>query len=298
LHACYLLFVLFVNDLPSVIHHALARQFADDTQMAHQYDSRSPASMVLVQHELNEDLDRVHDWCKRNRLKLNAKKSVAMLIGHKTVTERLHVPVLKIGRAQIEYVESARNLGVTFDSEHNFNSHIDNVVKTAGRRLANLGRARLLMPSNVLRSMVETVVLPAALYGIETWSTCCPSYRTRVQRIQNWGARLITNRRKHDHVSDVDRLGWLRVDEQARLRITGTAYAASRGELGTDLKSLFTQPQHDYNTRDQAVGTFLRPHVPTNRGLRSFAFAGPSALNSVIDIVNRDLDKSEALSVL
>jgi hypothetical protein len=287
-----LLFLILVNDLPNCIKHTLTRQFADDTQLLHSYDPKDAESIAAARDQLNEDLESVRKWCKANSLKLNAAKCIVLAIAHPVVRAGAALPKLVIGDSEIAYVDCSRNLGVTFDSNHCFKQHIDNIAQTATGRLANLGRVRDLMPPDVLRRTVESLVLPAALYGLSVWSVCSNTQLQRVQRLQNWGARVISGLRKYDHVSGVrEQLGWLNVTEMKKVSLATASYSAMNGEMGPELQSKFAHAQHGYQTRQQTAGMFYRPDVPGKRGGQRFSFAGPEVLNEFIDVVNAGLPK-------
>lgn len=72
-----LLFIIFVNYLPSVLEHCDVTLYADDTVLTY-----SSTSAQDVDSKMNTDLDRVATWLNNNRLTLNAKKSKFMLIGN------------------------------------------------------------------------------------------------------------------------------------------------------------------------------------------------------------------------
>ena len=74
-----LLFLLFVNDLPSVIKSHI-RMFADDTKIWRTMKD-STDSMRLQQ-----DLDNMESWCQEWLLKLNPSKCKVMHIGHRVKT--------------------------------------------------------------------------------------------------------------------------------------------------------------------------------------------------------------------
>ena len=69
-----LLFTIYVNDLPLVIQESDINMYADDTAI-----HASASTPTSVEQTLQLDLDRVADWMKINRLKLNTDKTVSML---------------------------------------------------------------------------------------------------------------------------------------------------------------------------------------------------------------------------
>ena len=68
-----LLFIIFVNDLPSV-DCAQINMYADDTEL------HCCGEDLRVQNDLQSDLYRVQNWLQANRLQLNVFLSVIMLI--------------------------------------------------------------------------------------------------------------------------------------------------------------------------------------------------------------------------
>jgi len=70
-----LLFLLFVNDLPSVIKRHL-RMFADDTKIWRTIKDE------IDSIRLQQDRDNMESWCQEWLLKLNPSKCKVMHIGH------------------------------------------------------------------------------------------------------------------------------------------------------------------------------------------------------------------------
>ena len=65
-----LLFIVFVNDLPSVVSHSEVCLYADDTTVY--VADEDPA---VVRDKLTEDLNAVADWIDRNGLRMNVSKT-------------------------------------------------------------------------------------------------------------------------------------------------------------------------------------------------------------------------------
>jgi len=71
-----LLFIIYINDLPSVIEHCKIQLYADDTLV---YFSSS--SISNIESKLSEDLESVINWLNSNFLFLNYSKTKVMLTG-------------------------------------------------------------------------------------------------------------------------------------------------------------------------------------------------------------------------
>ena len=72
----------------------------------------------------------VQDWMNKNKLKLNPDKTEFLLIGNKRHRKNFtsSFPIDILGN-QISPTQTARNLGVNFDSDFNFIPHIKYIIK-------------------------------------------------------------------------------------------------------------------------------------------------------------------------
>ena len=70
-----LLFILYINDLPSRGMYSKARMYADDTILT--FAAKDPDTLQV---KMNSDLDTIQTWLKVNKLTLNVKKTKYMLI--------------------------------------------------------------------------------------------------------------------------------------------------------------------------------------------------------------------------
>ena len=72
-----LLFILYVNDIYSVIHHSKHGMFADDLSIYTEVSTT--ADCALLQH----DLDGIVQWSKQWQLQLNCSKCEALNVSNK-----------------------------------------------------------------------------------------------------------------------------------------------------------------------------------------------------------------------
>ena len=69
-----LLFLVFINDLPNTVIHGLSLLFADDTTLLH-----SHSNLKYLKWTVEDDLNRLMDWFRANKLTLNLDKTVCVL---------------------------------------------------------------------------------------------------------------------------------------------------------------------------------------------------------------------------
>ena len=155
-----LLFLLYINDLPSVLDPSTScRLFADDCLI---YRSTKSLSDPVT---LQRDLEALYDWGELWGLKFNVAKCNLMHLDHKTVSP---VRFYTLGGEIISSVTEAKYLGVTLSSKYGTRSsqwkpHITEIATKANQRLEflrrNLGacpyRLRELGYISLVRSLVE-----------------------------------------------------------------------------------------------------------------------------------------------
>ena len=88
--------------------------------------------------------------------------------------------------------------------------HIDHVTAKSTGILIGLMHARHVIPNNALRVIVQALVQSIIRYCLSVYGACGDTQLHRVQKLLNFSARVISGRRKYDHVRDVLRdLQWL-----------------------------------------------------------------------------------------
>lgn len=122
-----LLFVMYINSLPSIVKNSNTILFADDTVIFHPI--KEPASSY---DPIQNDLDLLHLWCRFNRLEINTGKTKAMYFSSKHLNSTSKpYKKLKLGSTEIDYVNDYKYLGVTIDTDLTFKSHINNLINNS-----------------------------------------------------------------------------------------------------------------------------------------------------------------------
>ena len=114
---------------------------------------------------------------------------------------------------------SAKDLGVILDSGLTFSSHISSLSSSFLSSLCQISRVRHLFSKEALRIMINSLVFSKLFYCSTVWSGTYKQNIHKLQLMQNFAARALTDTRKYDHITPaLNDLGWLTVEEQLRLR--------------------------------------------------------------------------------
>ena len=96
------------------------------------------------------------------------------------------------------------------DPELSWEAHISSIINRCFGILIGLMHARHIIPLAVLPRIVDALVLSHVRYCASVYGSASRTNIAKIQRVFNFSARVISGRRKYDHISDViDDLAWL-----------------------------------------------------------------------------------------
>jgi hypothetical protein len=105
--------------MTEVLEFSKCHMYADDLQI---YHSRPRKMLFKCICEVNSDLSSVFKWSLANSLKLNSSKYMVLPINRNHLLGPL--PSLFLGDDFIPYFFKAKNLGITFSYDLNWDDHM------------------------------------------------------------------------------------------------------------------------------------------------------------------------------
>ena len=163
-----------VNDIKVIApNQNLLVKFADDLALSIPVKSGNSNSAP-------NEVQSIVEWTTVNRMQLNFKKTLEMLLKGKS-TKALPAPL-----ALIERKSSLKLLGVTFQSDPcNWDLHLDNVLSKASSRLHILRVCKFYgLPLDHFRILFTTLILPILTYAVEVLGFAYyHKYLSRIDRL-------------------------------------------------------------------------------------------------------------------
>ena len=184
-------------------------------------DQKKVSALILLDFSKAFDsINKIISWCGTNSLIINLDKSKLILFGTpqlmKVLTGSLSLNIL--GKT-IEPVSSARDLCVILDSHMKYDEHISKLVSSCMSKLCQINRLKHVFAQQTLIFILESLVLNKLFYCSSVWTNTTAKNIMKLQLIQNFTARIITNTNKYDHITPVlTDLGWLTVDQHLQYR--------------------------------------------------------------------------------
>jgi hypothetical protein len=184
------LFSLCVHDIPIPSRHVELAQYADGTALI--ATSRDPSLLVGY---LYSYLGRLELWLRNWRIAINFSKSTAVLCAKAARCVRQPRPVQFLGEP-IQWVKTARYLGVTLDTRLTWSAHVNQVRKRAAQRLGVLGpllnrRSGLSVRNGVL--LYKQLIGPMMDYACLIWGSAACSHVRKLQVLLSKCLRIVTN---------------------------------------------------------------------------------------------------------
>ena len=298
-----ILFVIYTTSLGSIIrkHGLTFHLYADDTQLYIGFKPSNESSVHEVASKIEACISDIRIWMTNNQLKLNDDKTEILVItSNQMLRKKLDISI-KVGEHHLKPSETPiRNLGVLFDSVFDLKSHVSNLCKHLYMSLYSLGKIRKYLDKPTTEKIVNATITSkmdycnSLLYGMKSCDT------NRLQLIQNQAARIVTLKRKRDHITPVLReLYWLPIVERVTFKILLMTYKAQCG-LAPDYIASLINPYQSSRIGLRSESLHLLDNTERYRlksfGKRAFSIAAPSLWNS-LPLCMRQVKTSESLTM-
>ena len=194
-----ILFLLFINDLPTISESIFFSLFADDSCL-----SLCENDVIELISSANKELDLFYNWCIANRTSINILKTFYLLF---TSQPTAHLPPLTIRNHYsydvINRVSHTKFLGVIYDEKLTFSNHISMLCSKLSRSSSLLYQLRDIVPTDVLKSLYYAHVYPHINYCNCIWSN---TYQTHLLPLILIHKRIIRNIAKSDFLQHTEPL--------------------------------------------------------------------------------------------
>ena len=309
-----LLYTIFTNELPEIIHEAGGQQvdlhhsggqcwpayhlgddqagsiccYADDTTLT--CTDFLPANLSM---KLTKQYMVVADYMKNNKLKLNDDKTNLVVMGSsqsKSKTEAAKQVEIRTPTEIIKPTRSQKLLGCWIDSSLKWSDQIrdneENLIVSLNTRLGALKRISKVASFKNRKMLANGIFMSKLTYLIALWGGCGTVLKRSLQIIQNKVARSVT-RLDWSTPSEVllQQVDWLSVNQLIFFHSVILVYKVIQTQTPKYLHKMFDTP-YTYDTR-QARGGQIRFVVKPRMelGKNSFRCRGANQFNQLPDVI-------------
>ena len=195
-----------------------------------------------LHHDVPHCLQKLKRFMAFNHLKLNDAKTEIILFGSKTFKEQvaIHGTFLKSGEC-IRFTDSAKYLGVIFDSLLNFEEQIQRVSSVSYLHLRKISSIRNKISRSNLETLVHTFICSQIDYCNIIYVNLPKKLLKKLQKLQNAAIRIIFNVRSRHPVSSLfAQLHWLNVEQRVIFKCLLMVYKTINGVAPNVLNNMIT----------------------------------------------------------
>jgi len=119
---------------------------------------------------------------------------------------------LQIGNNTVSVALSVKNVGVYFDTSLNMERQINAISKACYYQIRNIGHIKRYITLDACITLAHALITSRLDYGNALLYGLPRTLMTRLQKVQNSSARLVTRTHKREHITPVlNSLHWLPV---------------------------------------------------------------------------------------
>ena len=161
--------------------------YADDTTLSstlNVFSDNTPDQNL--ESLINEELVKINDWLKINKLSLNVVKSKFMIFQKKK--KNIQILNLKIDNVNIDQVKEFNFLGLIIDTNLNWKKHAEKISNACSKKIGILNKLKHILPLYIKKILYNSLIVPHINYCIMAWGF----ESNRIIKLQNKALRIIT----------------------------------------------------------------------------------------------------------
>ena len=180
-----LVFLIYINGLPSISTKLKKNLFADDTDIFSE-----SSNLESIELTMDKELKKLSSWLITNRLALNISKTNFVIFSPKN--KPLETITLIMNRQAIAQKEYVKYLGILIDSKLTFQFHITGVTKKISMAIGLMYKLRHYVCKKIIISIDYSLIYPFLIYAIPIWCASDNIYIKPLLILQKRIVRLLT----------------------------------------------------------------------------------------------------------
>ena len=281
-----LLFLIYINDLPSSIKNSIVSLFADDTCLL-----SSDKNLESLNVKINDDLQALSNWLKSNKISLNATKTEVIIFRskRKKLDKNLN---LFLDNHKLETSKKVKYLGVILDEHLEWSSHFEYLSSKLRKANGMLLNIRQYLSLKLLISVYYSLFHSHLSYATIVWGQNIKP-TSRIFILQKQSVRILTSSNYDSHSKPLF--------SQTKIpTLSNIVFKDNVKIVYESLNKLNPKPiqntiitkmaNHQYATRNQSLELLTIPKVKTQTyGINSIQYQSLKNWNQLILHFRQDL---------
>ena len=267
-----LFYIIYANDISNIVKKCEIAMYADDTVLY-----TASANFERAFTNLQDDINSLSMWCKDNGIMANTDKTKVMLFGSTKALSSLPQPKVIMSRVPLEAVSVYKYLGVSLDSQLNYNLHVNKLISSVTARLKQFRRMRSFLNTKAALMVYKNMLLPMLEYGDIFLSATSIINRKRLQVLQNKGLRCAMNKGIETSTDELHaQAGLLKLKFRREQHLLNFMF-----DQAQDPTLLKRKPENAIRTRSSNKKLLRTKRPFTEKFKNSLAYRGPKKWNAL-----------------
>ena len=285
------MFVIYINDLPSSVKHALVRILADDTKMYKGIPS------YAVHAEVQSDFSELENWSDRWQIGFNKGKCNVMHLGYNNPKHTYYMSDNNNTQVPLSETTAEKDLGVIVDNKLNLHEHVATATKKANSILGTIKKTFSCLDIVMIKKLFVSLVRPVLEYGNCVRSPRFKTDITNIEQVQRRATRLIPELRDKSYK---DRLKQLKLPSLFHRQKRGDMIQTFKIIKGFDripadkifkFSSSVTRG-HNFKLQKQSCRLDVRKYFFANRVVNDWNSLPPNVVNA--ETINQFKDRLDS----
>ena len=266
--------------------HILYHMYADDIQLYKSIDPSNFENQKQTAEQLHLCTSEISNWMSNNRLKLNEEKTEFLIAGTGRHRSKVIIDSLNVLGIDIKPSTSVRNLGVIIDQDLSLKEQVNAICRSCYGHLRSIIQIRPYLTKSAAHTIVQSLISSRLDYCNSLLAELPQYLIHKLQKVQNWAARIVLNVKKHDSISvHLHQLHWLPVRFRIKFKINLLVYKSLNRQAPSYLTSMLNYQQHQRTTRLARKSYMLQEKRSklVSMGDRAFSVVAPKYWNELPD---------------
>ena len=182
-----LLFLIYINGLPSILENSHSNLYADDTNV-----STADELLQRAHENLNTDMVILEKWLDANRLSPSLVKTECMIIASTPKLKSLdYSPLIKLAGKPLKCIEKSDYLGLIIDENLSWEEYVLTLIKKISSAVAAIKNVNFL-PHKTLVTLYQSLVKSRLRHCNTVWGNCGLTLKNKLLTLQNRPAWVVT----------------------------------------------------------------------------------------------------------
>ena len=235
-------YIMYASPLANVTsaHDVSHKSFADDGSVYVSFSLNDTDQVLSAINQLELALSDVELWMSANMLKANNDKTEVILFATKNQMSKLPTQLsVKFCGIENKCMDEVLNLGVKMDATMSMHRQVNSITSTCYYHIRKISKVRKFLTVDAARSLINAYVTSRMDYG-NALLAGLPAYLIhKIQRVQNYAARVINRTGLRDSITtQLRKLHWLPVKERIQFKVLIIVYKLLNNLAPRYLKTL------------------------------------------------------------